>query len=57
MTGTFMSAFIKPALGEKLGFATTYPALNTVQTGPNEMSIYVTKITRNPPPITPLSCD
>src|SRR5262249_27308527 len=39
---TFMSAFIKPGIGaENWVSRTTYPALNTVQTGPNEMSIYV----------------
>ena len=39
---TFMSAFIKPGIGaENWVSRTTYPALNTVQTGPTEMSIYV----------------
>lgn len=39
---TFMSAFIKPGIGaENWVSRTTYPALNVVQTGPNEMSIYV----------------
>ncbi|MDB6121851.1 MAG: hypothetical protein JWQ71_844 [Pedosphaera sp.] len=39
---TFMTAFIKPGIGaENWVSRTTYPALNTVQTGPNEMSIYV----------------
>lgn len=38
----FMSAFIKPGIGaENWVSRTTYPALNTVQTGPNEMSVYV----------------
>lgn len=37
----FMSAFIKPGIGaENWVSRTTYPALNTVQTGPNEMSLY-----------------
>lgn len=39
---TFMSALIKPGIGaENWVSRTTYPALNEVQTGPNEMSIYV----------------
>ncbi|MDB6059795.1 MAG: hypothetical protein JWO95_3639, partial [Verrucomicrobiales bacterium] len=39
---TFMSAFIKPGIGpENWVSRTTYPALNEVQTGPTEMSIYV----------------
>jgi hypothetical protein len=39
---TFMSAFIKPGIGaENWVSRTTYPALNEVQTGTNEMSIYV----------------
>jgi hypothetical protein len=39
---TFMSAFIKPGIGaENWVSRTTYPALNEVQTGPNEMSFYV----------------
>jgi hypothetical protein len=38
---TFMSALIKPGIGaENWVSRTTYPALNTVQTGPHEMSIY-----------------
>jgi hypothetical protein len=38
----FMSAFIRPGIGsENWVSRTTYPALNIVQTGPNEMSIYV----------------
>jgi len=37
----FMSAFIRPAIGaENWVSRTTYPALNVVQTGANEMSIY-----------------
>jgi hypothetical protein len=39
---TFLSAFIKPGIGpENWVSRTTYPALNEVQTGPTEMSIYV----------------
>lgn len=39
---TFMSAFIKPGIGaENWVSRTTYPALNIVQTGTTEMSIYV----------------
>ncbi len=39
---TFMGAFIKPGIGaENWVSRTTYPALNVVQTGTNEMSIYV----------------
>lgn len=38
----FMGAFIKPGIGaENWVSRTTYPALNEVQTGPNEMSVYV----------------
>ena len=37
----FMSAFIRPGIGaENWVSRTTYPALNVVQTGTNEMSIY-----------------
>jgi hypothetical protein len=39
---TVMGAFIKPGIGaENWVSRTTYPALNTVQTSPTEMSIYV----------------
>ena len=39
---TFTSAFIRPGIGaENWVSRTTYPALNEVRTGPNEMSIYV----------------
>jgi hypothetical protein len=39
---TYMSAFIKPGIGaENWVSRTTYPALNVVQTGPTEMSLYV----------------
>jgi len=39
---TFMEAFIRPGLGHNHWSArTNYPALNIVQTGPSEMSLYV----------------
>ncbi|HEY2157137.1 MAG TPA: hypothetical protein VGH33_16030 [Isosphaeraceae bacterium] len=39
---TFMEAFIAPGVGaENWTSRTNYPALNVVQTGPNEMSVYV----------------
>jgi hypothetical protein len=39
---TFMEGFIKPGLGlENWTSRTNYPALNVVQTGPGEMSLYV----------------
>ncbi|MCP4259987.1 MAG: hypothetical protein GY774_21105 [Planctomycetes bacterium] len=39
---TFMEAFIRPGIGlQNWGSRSNYPALNVVQTGPNEMSIYV----------------
>lgn len=39
---TFMDAFVAPALGpENWTSRTNYPALNVVQTGPAEMSLYV----------------
>ncbi|MEX2512439.1 MAG: hypothetical protein WD398_06005 [Cyclobacteriaceae bacterium] len=39
---TFMEAFIRPAIGRSNWSArTNYPALNVVQTGPDEMSVYV----------------
>lgn len=38
---TVMGAFIRPGIGAQNWVSrTTYPALNTVQTGPNEMSVY-----------------
>ena len=39
---TFMEAFIRPGIGlQNWGSRSNYPALNIVQTGPAEMSIYV----------------
>ncbi|HEX5105933.1 MAG TPA: hypothetical protein VFV87_19075 [Pirellulaceae bacterium] len=39
---TFMEGFLKPGLGlENWTSRTNYPALNVVQTGPEEMSLYV----------------
>ena len=39
---TFMEAFITPGIGyENWTSRTNYPALNVVQTGPDEMSMYV----------------
>ena len=39
---TFLSAFIKPGIGAANWVSrTNYPALNVVQTGPTEMSLYV----------------
>ncbi|WP_206107655.1 hypothetical protein [Paludisphaera rhizosphaerae] len=39
---TFMEAFVAPGIGaENWTSRTNYPALNVVQTGPNEMSLYV----------------
>jgi len=39
---TFMDGFLKPGLGlENWTSRTNYPALNVVQTGPGEMSLYV----------------
>ena len=39
---TFLSAFIKPGIGASNWVSrTNYPALNIVQTGPHEMSLYV----------------
>ena len=39
---TFMSSFIRPGIGAQNWVSrTNYPALGVVQTGPNEMSIYV----------------
>ena len=39
---TFMSSFIRPGIGAQNWVSrTNYPALNVVQTGPTEMSIYV----------------
>jgi hypothetical protein len=39
---TFMSAFVAPGIGaENWTSRTNYPALNVVQTGPTEMSVYV----------------
>jgi hypothetical protein len=39
---TFLGAFIRPGIGPQNWVSrTTYPALNVVQTGPNEMSVYV----------------
>ncbi len=39
---TYMGAFIRPGIGaENWVSRTTYPALNVVQTGTNEMSVYV----------------
>lgn len=39
---TFMEAFIRPGIGlQNWGSRSNYPALNVVQTGPSEMSIYV----------------
>ncbi len=39
---TFLSAFIRPGIGAQNWVSrTNYPALNVVQTGPNEMSVYV----------------
>jgi hypothetical protein len=41
---TFMSAFINPGIGlQNWVSRSNYPALNVVQTGPAEMSIYVNK--------------
>jgi hypothetical protein len=41
---TFMSAFINPGIGLRNWVSrSNYPALNIVQTGPTEMSIYVNK--------------
>jgi len=41
---TFMSAFINPGIGlQNWVSRSNYPALNIVQTGPTEMSIYVNK--------------
>jgi hypothetical protein len=39
---TFLEGFIRPGLGARNWVSrTNYPALNTVQTGPDEMSFYV----------------
>ncbi|HZZ42478.1 MAG TPA: hypothetical protein VFE58_06045 [Tepidisphaeraceae bacterium] len=39
---TFMEAFVSPGIGATNWVSrTNYPALNVVQTGPNEMSVYV----------------
>ncbi len=39
---TFLGAFIRPGIGAQNWVSrTTYPALNVVQTGPAEMSVYV----------------
>jgi hypothetical protein len=39
---TFMEAFVAPGIGaENWTSRTNYPALNVVQTGPHEMSVYV----------------
>lgn len=39
---TFMTAFVAPGIGnENWTSRTNYPALNVVQTGPTEMSVYV----------------
>lgn len=39
---TFLSSFIRPGIGAQNWVSrTNYPALNTVQTGPTEMSIYL----------------
>ena len=39
---TFLSSFIRPGIGARNWVSrTNYPALNVVQTGPNEMSVYV----------------
>ncbi len=39
---TFLGAFIKPGIGPQNWVSrTNYPALNVVQTGPTEMSVYV----------------
>lgn len=39
---TFMEAFVSPGIGaENWTSRTNYPALNVVQTGPDEMSLYV----------------
>ena len=39
---TFMSGFIRPGIGPQNWISrTNYPALNVVQTGPDEMSVYV----------------
>lgn len=39
---TFLEGFIRPAIGARNWVSrTNYPALNTVQTGPDEMSFYV----------------
>jgi hypothetical protein len=39
---TFLSAFVAPGIGaENWTSRTNYPALNVVQTGPTEMSVYV----------------
>ncbi|MBN2295561.1 MAG: hypothetical protein JXM70_24235 [Pirellulales bacterium] len=41
---TFMESFIRPGIGlENWVSRTNYPAANVVQTGPNEMSIYVSR--------------
>ncbi len=39
---TFLSSFIRPGIGARNWVSrTNYPALNVVQTGPHEMSVYV----------------
>ncbi len=39
---TFLTSFVRPAIGAKNWVSrTNYPALNIVQTGPTEMSLYV----------------
>ncbi len=39
---TFLSSFVRPAIGARNWVSrTNYPALNVVQTGPTEMSLYV----------------
>lgn len=39
---TFLSSFVRPGIGTRNWVSrTNYPALNTVQTGPSEMSIYL----------------
>jgi len=46
---TFLEGFIRPGLGaENWVSRTTYPALNVVQTGPAEMSVYVNQAYAQP---------
>ncbi|MCC6858190.1 MAG: hypothetical protein IT158_06510 [Bryobacterales bacterium] len=41
---TFLEAFLRPGVGfENWSSRTNYPALNVVQTGPDEMSLYVNR--------------